>query len=135
MRIQPFAKESRACACGAARACECVRACEGVRACVRALVSLHGVSSRKSSSFKDRGQCTRIVHTLAHSGVTWPGEVLHAVLAEVDSLSAIFCPPPQWGESRFIAKLLQILSIESNDLTSFLNAHTVTKILVMLGVW
>ena len=61
---------------------------------MRALVSLHGVSSRKNSSFKDRGQCTRIVHTLAHSGVTWPGEVLHAVLAEVDSLSAIFCPPP-----------------------------------------
>ena len=28
-------------------------------------------------------------------------------------------PPPQWGESRFIAKLLQILSIESHDLTSF----------------
>ena len=25
----------------------------------------------------------------------------------------------QWGESRFIAKLLQILSIESHDLTSF----------------
>ena len=83
-------RKSRACACGAARACDLVRA----RACVRALVSLHGVSSRKNSSFKDRGQCTRIVHTLAHSGVTWPGEVLHAVLAEVDSLSAIFCPPP-----------------------------------------
>ena len=28
-------------------------------------------------------------------------------------------PPAQWGESRFIAKLLQILSIESHDLTSF----------------
>ena len=79
--------------CGAAlraRASECVRGC----ACVRALVSLHGVSSRKNSSFKDRGQCTRIVHTLAQSGVTWPGEVLHAVLAEVDSLSAIFYTPP-----------------------------------------
>ena len=61
---------------------------------MRALVSLHGVSSRKNSSFKDRGQCTRIVHTLAHSGVTWPGEVLHAVLAEVDSLSAILLAPP-----------------------------------------
>ena len=28
----------------------------------------------------------------------------------------------QWGESRFIAKLLQILSIESHDLTSFWNS-------------
>ena len=97
MRIQPFAKEQkgkagRARAALRALASECVRA----RACVRALVSLHGVSSRKNSSFKDRGQCTRIVHTLAHSGVTWPGEVLHAVLAEVDSLSAIFCPPPPY---------------------------------------
>ena len=81
----------RWCACGGARA----RASACVRwECVRALVSLHGVSSRKNSSFKDRGQCTRIVHTLAHSGVTWPGEVLHAVLAEVDSLSAIFLAPP-----------------------------------------
>ena len=31
-------------------------------------------------------------------------------------------PPPQWGESRFIAKLLQIHSIESHDLTSFWNS-------------